>query len=184
MNRLIVTLVSTLIIACTVHLATILILPYVAPQDVWTRLDRLGAPGTFHILPAATPGQAADRNSDPAIVMAICRYDLEKAPFRISGDPSLWYWGLALHTNRGFIYYSINNRAIGDGTLDLRILNEDDYAAKQQEEVEEAAQEFVVASPSTRGYVVLRALVPEQSARMQIEENFKKVKCEPYKEAN
>jgi uncharacterized membrane protein len=184
MNRLIVTLISTLIIACAVHLATILVLPYVAPEDVWTRLDKSGPPGAFHILPASSPGQVADPNSDPAIVMAICRYDLDKAPFRISGEPSLWYWSLALHTNRGFIYYSINNRAIGDGTLDLRILNEDDFAAKQQEEVEEAAQEFVVASPSLRGYVVLRALVPEASAREQIEENFKKVKCEAYKEAS
>jgi uncharacterized membrane protein len=184
MNRFIVTLVSTLIIACTVHLATILILPYVAPQDVWTRLDKFGSPGAFRVLPAAAPGQAVDPYADPAIVMAICRYDLDKAPFRVVGEPSLWYWGLALHTNRGFIYYSINNRAIGEGSLDLRILNEDEYAAKQQEEVEEAAQEFVVASPSLRGYVVLRALVPEASAREQIEENFKKVKCEPYKEAN
>jgi uncharacterized membrane protein len=184
MNRLIVTLISTIIIACTVHLATILILPYVAPQDVWSRLDKRGAPGAFHILPASMPGQTADPYADPAIVMAICRYDLEKSSFRVSGEPALWYWGLALHTNRGFIYYSINNRAIGDGALDLRILNEEDYAVKQQEEVEEAAQEFVVASPSTRGYVVLRALVPEASAREQIEENFRKVKCEPYKEVN
>lgn len=182
MNRLAVTLLSTLIIACAVHIAAILILPYVAPQDVWSRLDKLGAPSAFHALPAPAPGQAVDPYADPAIVMAICRYDLSSAPFRISGDPSLWYWGLALHTNRGFIYYSINNRAIGEGALDLRILSEDDYAAKQQEEVEEAAQEFVVPSPSIRGYVVLRALVPETSARAQIEENFKKVSCEPYRE--
>ncbi len=181
-NRLAITLVSALIIACVAHLATILLLPYVAPQDVWTRLEKTGAPGSFHILPAASPSQPADPNADPAVVMAICRYDLEKNPFRIFGEPSQWYWGLALHTNRGFIYYSINNRAIGDAPLDLRVLSEDDFAAKQQEEVEEAAQEFIVASPSTRGYAVLRALVPEQSAREQIEENFRKMNCEGYKE--
>src|SRR4051794_38443279 len=117
MNRLIVTLVSTLIIAALVHIATILILPYVAPEDVWTRLDKYGAPAAFRTLPAAAPGQPIDPNMDPAIVMAICRYDITNAPFRIRGEPALWYWGLALHTNRGFIYYSINNRAIGDNPL-------------------------------------------------------------------
>jgi uncharacterized membrane protein len=180
MNRTIVTIVSTLIIACGVHLAAILLLPYVAPQDVWSRLDKLGPPGAFHLLPAALPGQAADPYADPAIVMAICRYDLAKAPFRVFGEPSQWYWGLALHTHRGFIYYSINNRAIGERPLDLRILNQADYIAKQQEEVEEAAQEFIVASPTERGYVVLRALAPEGSARAQIEESFKKIACTPY----
>jgi uncharacterized membrane protein len=182
MNRTIVTLVSALIIACGVHLATILLLPYVAPQDVWDRLDKLGPPGVFHLLPAAMPGQGADPYADPAIVMAICRYDLIKGPFRVFGEPSQWYWGLALHNKRGFIYYSINNRAIGERPLDLRILKQADFAAKQQEEVEEAAQEFIVASPTERGYVVLRALVPEASTRLQIEENFKKIACTPYKE--
>ncbi|MES2905730.1 MAG: hypothetical protein V4691_01665 [Pseudomonadota bacterium] len=183
MNRNVITAISIFIIACTVHLAAVLMLPYVAPQDVWTRLAKLGPVGSFYIHSSAAITEAADPNADPAIVMAICRYDLEKAPFRISGEPSLWYWGLALHNNRGFIYYSINNRAIGDHALDLRILTEDDYAAKQQEEVDEAAQEFIVPSPSTRGYVVMRALAPENSSRAQIEETVKKIGCEAYKPA-
>lgn len=180
MNRLTVSLISALLIACVVHISAILLLPRVAPEDVWTRLAKFGDVGKFHLLASPKDNSAADPNVDPAIVMAICRYDLSNAPFRIYGEPAQWYWSLALHNNRGFIYYSVNNRAMGDRPLDLRILDEDDYADKQQEEVEEAAQEFVVASPTLRGYVVLRALVPEESAREQIEQSVKAVGCTAY----
>ncbi len=184
MNRLIITIISALLIAAVVHISAILLLPRVAPEDIYTRLAAYGEGNGFHLLDAPKTGGVGDPNNDPAIVMAICRYDLSNTPFRVLGDPSIWYWSLALHNNRGFIYYSVNNRAIGDRPLDLRILDQEDYAAKQQEEVEEAAQEFIVASPSTRGYVVLRALVPEPSARTQIEQSLKGVGCSSYKPAD
>ena len=167
------------LLAALTHISAILLVPSLVPVDVWTRFAKLGDVGAFALL-ATTDGVAdlVPRN-DPMTIIAICRYDLDDSgPVRISGRLSLPYWGFFAHDRRGMVYYAINNRSFGERPLSLRVMTADDVVRFRADLPEDAEQELLVASPDTRGFVLIRALVPFPSARLRVEAELKQLACQ------
>lgn len=175
-------LIVAVLVAALSHVSAILLMPALVPVDSWSRLGTFGEAGKFALLASSgLPGESSGvPRSDPMTLMALCRYDLdETGPVRISGEMALPYWGFFAHDRRGMVYYAINNRAFGDRPLSLRVMSADDVVRFRADLPEDAEQELLVASPEARGFVIVRALVPQPAARSRIEAELRRLDCQP-----
>lgn len=172
-------LAVALLLAALSHIGAILLFPTLAGTDDWTRLASFGEPGKFVLLPTQPQLSAALPRSDPMMLMALCRYDLdETGSIRVSGSTDLPYWGLSAHNRHGMTYYAINNRGFGTRALSLRVMSQDDVLRFRADLPEDAEQELLVAAPEPRGFVLVRALIPFPSARPRIETELGKLSCQ------
>jgi uncharacterized membrane protein len=176
--RHLVLLFATLVLALMVHLASIMLLPHLAPTDTWTRLGRFESGPGFQVLPAVTPDASPLRLSDPATVIAVCRYDLEEdGAILVGGRANVAYWSISLHTRQGAAYYAINDRGLGERPLELRVMPADEVADYRAELPAQAEETLIVPAPQPRGFVVFRALVPYPSARARVEAETRNLSC-------
>ena len=172
--------IGAAILAALVHVASVLVLPSLAPESLWTRLETLGVGTTgFSRVPDVADRPEGIAALDPATVTVACRYDLADGPVKITGRLDLDYWAIWLHEERGHAYYAINARANGDRALELRIMTDDQLARFRADLPEDAETELLVASPTRRGFVVLRGLVPEPSTRAMVEREISGARCQP-----
>lgn len=171
-------LVGVAVLAALVHVVTVLAIPGQAPESFWTRLERIGVPiDGFVRLAPEREGEPGVRGLDPATITIACRFDLARGAVRVLGRLDVDYWGLWAHTESGFVHYAINSRSNGERRLELRIMTEDQLAVFRADLPEDAEQELLIASPTEKGFVVLRALVPEASARPLVEQELSAVTC-------
>jgi uncharacterized membrane protein len=167
-------------LAALVHIAAVLLVPALVTNDAWTRLGRFQTGEGLQALPAATARATPIRMADPATVVLVCRYDLDdEGPIRVTGRANVPYWGLSLHNKHGAAYYAINNRALAERPLELRVMTADDVTRFRADLPEDAEQELLIAAPEAQGFVLIRALVPEPSSRPRIEAEMAKLACAP-----
>jgi uncharacterized membrane protein len=112
-------------------------------------------------LPAPSPDQAVLPFTDPAFAMAVCRYDLEKGPMKLSVAVSQAYTSVSFYTRFGVAYYAINDRAAGRRVIELDLMTEPQHSQMPEEEDVTAADRLIVESPTVTGVIVLKALAPE-----------------------
>jgi uncharacterized membrane protein len=167
-------------LAGLIHLTAVLLLPSLASNDPWVRLGRFETAQGFQMLPSATAESAPLRMADPATVILVCRFDLdEDGSIRVTGRANVPYWGLSVHARHGGAFYAINNRAIGDRPLEMRVMTPDDVTRFRADLPDDAEQELLIAAPQAQGFVLIRALVPEPSARARIEAELGNLRCTP-----
>jgi uncharacterized membrane protein len=178
--RRLVLVIGALVLLVLVHFSSILLLPQLAPTDVWTRLGRFETELGLQVLPPPTAEQSAIRLADPATVLALCRYDLDEVDgVLVSGQPNLAYWGLSVHNRTGAGFYAMNNRAAGERPLELRVTTPDEVERLRAEAPEDAEQTLLVAAAEPRGFVLIRALVPEPTSRPLVEQEVRNFSCRP-----
>lgn len=172
--------VGAAFLAMLVHVVTVLIIPIVTPDRLWSRLEALGVGlSGFTRIPDERSSANGIAGLDPATIVMACRYDLSNGGIRIAGRLDLDYWAIWLHNETGFSYYAINARANGDRALEIRVMTEDQLTRFRADLPDDAETELLVASPTVRGFVTLRALVTEPSARADIERETARTECRP-----
>jgi uncharacterized membrane protein len=112
-------------------------------------------------LPAPTPDNELIPFMDPAFAAAVCRYDLGKAPLKLTAPVSQAYTSVTFYSRTGVAYYSINDRAAGRRAIELDLMTPEQHAAVPDEEDVTAADRLIVESPTPTGLIVLKALAPE-----------------------
>ena len=161
MIRIMLWLLGGVLLGGIVHLATVLLLPRMASQDAYSRLSPLAPVNAISPIPAPTPENAAMPFMDPAFAMAVCRYDLGEGPLKFSVPVSLAYTSVSFYTRAEVAYYAINDRAAGRRVIELDLMTAAQRADLPENEEITAADRLIVASPTTTGLIVIRALVPE-----------------------
>jgi len=173
------TLIGMAVVAGLVHIAVVLSLPHLAPTDAVARLQRFEVGPGFQRITPASAAEMPWRFADPHIVQAFCRFDLEEdGPIRIHGRAALPYWGLSVHNRLGQAVYAINNRAIGDRPLQMRVMTPEDITRFRADLPDDAEQELLIPAPGVQGFVLLRALVPEASSRALVEREIANLRCD------
>jgi len=152
---------GALLLAGVVHLATVLLLPRMATQDAYARVSAIAPVNSVIALPPPTPEKALMPFMDPAFQVSVCRYDLTHGPLKFSVPITQAYTSVSFYTRSDVAYYAINDRAAGRKVIELDLMTAAQRAELPENEEITAADRLIVASPTTTGLIVIRALAPE-----------------------
>ena len=161
MIRLALWLLGGLLLGGIVHLATVLMLPAMATQDAYARVSAVAPVNAVIPIPPPTPEKAVMPFMDPAFAVSVCRYDLARGPLKFSVPISPAYTSVSFYTRSDIAYYAINDRAAGRRVIELDLMTAAQRAELPENEDITAADRLIVASPTTTGLIVIRALAPE-----------------------
>jgi uncharacterized membrane protein len=132
-----------------------------ATQDAYARVSAIAPVNTVIAIPTPTPERALMPFMDPAFQVSVCRYDLTQGPLKFSVPITQAYTSVSFYTRSDVAYYAINDRAAGRKVIELDLMTAAQRAELPENEEITAADRLIVASPTTTGLIVIRALAPE-----------------------
>jgi uncharacterized membrane protein len=179
MIRFLLWLLGGVLLGGVVHLATILLLPRMAAQDAYSRLSPLTPVNKVVPVPAPAPDKATMPFMDPAFAMAVCRYDLSKAPLKFTVPISQAYTSVSFYTRSDIAYYAINDRAAGRRVIELDLMTADQHSELPGNEEITAADRLIVESPTNTGLIVIKALAAEPGLLASAQNSLTSAKCVP-----
>jgi len=177
--RFLLWLLGGVLLGGVVHLATILLLPAMATQDAYSRLAPLAPVNKVVPVPAPSPDKAAMPFMDPAVAMAVCRYDLSEAPLKFSVPISQAYTSVSFYTRSDIAYYAINDRAAGRRVIELDLMTADQHNDLPDNEEITAADRLIVDSPTLTGLIVIKALAAEPGLLAAAQSSLAAARCQP-----
>lgn len=154
------TLVAMLMVAGIVHIGAVLLLPRVAPDDAYARVAGFAAGDGIRVLPRAGTSGDPLPDRDPSVATAVCRYDLERGPLRVSAAVGgLGFAALSAHSRSGIAFYGLDDRAETDGRIGFVLLTQGQReAAEAHDGAAGAAREVRVVAPEARGFILFDVL--------------------------
>jgi uncharacterized membrane protein len=118
---------------------------------------------------------------DPAFAIAVCRYDLEDGPLKLTAPVSQAYTSVSFYTRYDIAYYAINDRSAGKRRFELNLMTAKQKAQLPEDEEVTAADRLIIESPTASGLIVLRALAPEPGLLPMAQRALAAAKCEQEK---
>jgi uncharacterized membrane protein len=179
MIRWLLWLLAGALLGGIVHLVAVLILPRTATQDAYSRLTPIAPVNTVAALPQPTPQSELMPLMDPAFASAVCRYDLDNGPIKLTVPISPAYTSVSFYTRRGVAYYAINDRSAGRRQIELQLMTGTQRADLPEDEDVTAADRLIVESPSNTGLIVMRALAPEPGLMPVAQAALSRATCKP-----
>lgn len=177
-------LLGVLAIAGIIHIAAIFILPGYTAKGAYARLLSLAKPGQLTVLPPPGPDKQFIPFADPAMVQAVCPYDLSQGPLRlhadVEGDRLLT---LSFRTPAGQVFYSMTDLAAQQGKIDIVVLTPAQLEIVEADDDEDdPSQDLRLIAPEQQGFVFVNTLAAYPSERADAEERIKAVTCaaEPF----
>jgi uncharacterized membrane protein len=140
----------------------------------------LGASGKAELVQTQESRLPAMQDADPAVVTAVCGYDLAAGPMRVMARAGALPLSLALHRRGGGVIYAITDRAAVRGVVEFVVMTEaqlDERVARDEEE--QTVRELRIVSDTQQGVLVARALAKLPSDRSDAEALATGVACGP-----
>lgn len=177
MIRILFTIIAGVLLGGVVHLVSVLALPRIASEDAYSRLTPITKLNAVTQLPVADPSDTLMPYLDPALAVAVCRYDLSTGPIKLSVPVSQAYTSVSFYTRSDLAYYAINDRSAGKKVIELDLMTEAQHEALPEDEDVTAADRLIIDSPSTTGLIVLKALAPEPGLMAQAQASLAASSC-------
>ena len=149
-------IVAGLLLGIAVHILSVFALPRLAPQDARSRLADVTTVNRVTTLSGRS--EVVLPLADPAFETAVCRYDLTAGALHVRAPVTPHYTAVALYTSTGIAFGAINDRAATRRTLDLFVVTQAQRRALSTDEEDTAADNLILVSPTTEGFVLIRAL--------------------------
>jgi uncharacterized membrane protein len=170
-------IVAGLLLGLAVHILSVFALPRLAPDDARARLAGVTAVNRATTLAGGT--EAALPLADPAFETAVCRYDLTAGALHVRAPVTPHYTAISVYTSTGIAFGAVNDRAATRRTMDLFVVT----AAQRRElatgEEDTAADNLIMVSPTTEGFVLIRALAVQPSLSNLVREQLaSQTRCE------
>lgn len=179
MTRLVLAVITGLVLGLIVHLAAVLMLPYLSEQDAFARLSAISTTNAATQIDDPSPLGSVLPATDPAFVTAVCLYDLAEGPLKVRVPTTDDYTSASFYTRYGLPFYAINDRSAGRSIIELDLMSAHQRAALPENDEVTAADRLIVVSPSEEGIVLIRALVRERGMREAIRARLESANCEP-----
>jgi uncharacterized membrane protein len=181
-DRLLAALVWVLAVAAiagVTHIAAILLLPPVAAKDVYAWIPELAKPAQLAVEPPAQPGKQLVPFADPAIVQAVCPFDLAQGGLRLHADvEGDRFLALSFHTPNGKLFYALTDLAAHEGRMDIVLLTAPQLEAVEADDDEDnPSQDLRLIAPASKGFVFVTALAYAPGERGEAERRVKSVAC-------
>ena len=158
-GELVYWLFAVVVLTGLVHGALVLLMPSVGDRDAFSVLSQLAPVGATETLPRAAPGSRRFPYVDPAVAAAFCRYDLSVGPVRVRAPSGrAGFFSISLHSRRGSVFFALTDRAATRGKLEAVIATPAQLKALLAADDEDnPSQDLRVVSPTSEGFVVVRA---------------------------
>jgi uncharacterized membrane protein len=170
--------VATAFLTGIIHICTILLIPFLAESDGWSRLAAVAGDDRFVEVPAAGP-EASVQGLDPLFATGACRIELDDAPAAITVEAHDRFWSLALYDPRGTIIFSLNDRTALAGRLDMIVVDPTQNAALRSAPPSGTDQAVVVESRSLDLIALLRLFAPTPVAQEEARRILAAAQCGP-----
>jgi uncharacterized membrane protein len=177
--RFLLWLLGGVLLGGVVHLVTVLVLPRMASQDAYSRFVPFAPVNKVVPVPSPSPDKATMPFMDPAFAMAVCRYDLTKAPLKFSVPISQAYTSVSFYTRSDIAYYAINDRAAGRRVIELDLMTQEQHSEVPDNEEVTAADRLIVESPTNTGLIVIKALAAEPGLLASAQSSLTGARCQP-----
>ena len=169
---------ATLLVAATVHGASVLLLPRLIMILTMAGMTKMA--GTNAILHAPRPTWRSHGvvRPSPDLLYSICVYDLSAADGAVrvhTHDMPETYWSVSAFDANTNNFYALNDRQAKAGAADFLLIAPGKFA--------EAGPLPVVAAPTNRGIVLFRTLINDERHIAEIDAARHYAACEPYKAA-
>jgi len=161
MRRYLLPLIAGAVLGGIVHIVTTLAMPQLALDNAFTRLAKLGPANNVQFVPDPTPLNAVLPRTDPAFVTAVCRYNLDAGVLKLRVPTTADYTSVSFYTRNGLAFYSLNDHAAGQRTIELQLMTPSQRAALPEDEEITRADRLIVESPTITGLIIIKALAPE-----------------------
>jgi uncharacterized membrane protein len=164
------------VVAGLVHILSLVALPNFVREDVFSRLADKAESG-LHILDAAEARRLPF--ADPAMALAICRYDLAGGPFRVRTGLSETFLVVVFAEEGRGIFSAVSDRAATSGVLDVVLAMPEQMARiNALDDRSEAIEEIRISGSRPRGVAIIKVLVDRPSSRECALEVLGNVRCE------
>ncbi len=167
-----------LIGAVLLHIIIILAAPSFSGVDAFSRVLDEGELNTFHPL-TGERDEAGLAVNIPFVKEAVCAFDVEDGPPAIFAEGQIPFWSAAIYDEASNEIFSMNDRTAVGAALDLVVGSAGQLALIRRAAAPTTANSFLIELPSTRGYVVLRALYPEISMAAAADAFIASATCDP-----
>ncbi|MEL7273043.1 MAG: DUF1254 domain-containing protein [Pseudomonadota bacterium] len=180
MSRIFYTLTVGAVLAGIVHIVIVLLVPSYAAKDAWATLASSGEPWSFSVV--AQPGSTETGLPlvDPSFGVAACRFDLSKAAVSVTADGQLPFWSVAIFDRQGRNIYSFNDRTAIERRLNMLVMNPVQMAQYRKANPDAGDRAVIVRADMAEGFVLIRALQPDDSWGPALQRFMGGAKCEPY----
>ena len=175
-------IISGILLAGIIHITIILLIPTLASQDAWSKLVAIGPQWHFTRLNNADEnGSGVLAGTDPMFQTSACRFSLAESPVFIETTGNLPFWSVAVFDRYGKNVYSFNDRTAIDQQLNLLILNSVQMSILREDPPASVEQSIVVETQINEGFVLVRALQPDNSWAPAIDAFLDNASCKKFK---
>lgn len=193
MNRLTYAALTGLIGAALLHIIIILALPNFTGKDAYTRIKAAGPSHRFIVLPDRADNRADNKvdgqaegsdqttlaNVDPFLKVAVCHFDITRAPLRLYAAAGPSFWSMAVYDASSNEVFSMNDRTSVGGDLDAVVATPAQVAQIRKAPGAALTQSILVEYRGSTGYVVLRTMEPAPSFAAQARAFLDEALCAP-----
>jgi uncharacterized membrane protein len=174
--------VGALLIAGIVHLAIVVLMPQIGSSHAATRLAQLAQVNTPGLLPPIRTGQEALPLpfADPAMITAICRFDLADGPVRLRVPVGESFLSVTLLSPTGRVILSVTDKAATRRVLDMLLVTpEQQRQLEAQDPDDEPVQEIRIRMAQPSGIALIRGLATRQTDKDAMAALLARAICKP-----
>jgi len=179
MYRLLRAIFLGLLGAGIVHIAVLLLLPYVTERDAWSELTTAAPLYTPTRISSSASTLSLGRASDPLTEAVACRFSLEDGPLHVASDDTVPFWAMSIYDRKGQNIFSFNDRTAVDGKVNFVVLTPTQTVELRKDMPAGFEEAVFVEADIEEGIVVIRALVPDRSWRETVSSFVETIGCEP-----
>jgi uncharacterized membrane protein len=169
---------AAVLIAVVVHVLSVLSMPALAMRTSSHLLaSRLGTDGS-RLLPPARPGAEPTPFADPAMVTALCAFDISEGPFRMRAAMTDAFTAMTVLSDRGVVVHGLTDKAATRRQLDVVLVTEQQLRILESQDPEDRPPpEIRLRMSVLRGVIVLRGLAPRASDVAAVTDVLSRTQC-------
>jgi uncharacterized membrane protein len=174
--------IGALLVAGIVHLAIVLLMPQIASSHAGTRLAVQAQVKMMELLPPIRTGQETLPLpfADPALVTAICRFDLADGPVRLRVPVGEGFLSVTLLSSTGRVTLAVTDKAATRRILDILLVTaEQQRQLEAQDPDDEPVQEIRIRMVQLAGVALVRALATRQTDKDAMAAMLARAICKP-----
>lgn len=178
--RLLLHGLAGLAVAGIVHIVTIFEAPARSQHDAFARLAAITPLNRLARLDAVEGGDQAVPFQDPAMLTAVCRFDLSMGPVRLTLEPlDRDFVTLGMHSRRGVTFYGLTIRSSERNKITLVLLMAEQKATTEADDSgDEPVRDLRIISPDRQGFVLVQTPIGDGAVAVSAQQNLDRVRCE------
>jgi uncharacterized membrane protein len=165
-------------LAGIVHAASVLAMPQLAGQTAYQRLSAQVPVNAMVPLAEGQPGSTPLPFEDPAMVVAVCRYDVGTGAVRVHFPAAPTLASITFYTQRGVAFAALTEKAAARGTVDIELVAQG-RAPRIAADGEGGSAGLRLEAPLPQGLIVVRYLALEPLMRPMLRGFAEQARCTP-----